>query len=313
MKRKIVRHGPSTYIISLPINWIKEHDIKKGSELEVTEEGNKIIVSMDEKLKPLEASIDITGLDRTAIMFAIRSLYRLGYDIVNVKFNSSTTPYYKTGKLVNVSSAIHKEVNRLIGYEIIQEKENFCTIKDLQVVSEKEFEQILKRIFFILVDASKDFILGAKNNNSQLLESIENKHDSITRFVSYCMRLLNKKGYPDQKKTAYYYHILGLLDRVADVLKYAARDLIEYGKKPSNITIEIMESTTKDISKFFELFYNYDNKKADEIHINRYKVEKALKNFPKSINSQEIVIATNVFNILWIILDLIEARTALEY
>lgn len=313
LKRKVIKHGPSTYIISLPVEWVKKHNITKGAELEVTEEGKKVIICSENGEKPLEITVDITGLDRTSIMYIIRSFYRLGYDTVKIIFNKPTTIYQRTGKTINTLSVIHTEVNRLIGYEIIQEGEKHCTIKDLQGISEKDFETILRRIFLLIVDTSRDLLEGINSNNRPLLESIENKHDTITKFVSYCLRLLNKKGFLIQRKASYYYHIIALLDRITDVIKYAAREIIAYNKKLDSQIIQIIDIIVKDIYNYYQLFYEYSNNKITEINTNRYKAEKELKKIPNQIKTHEIIIANSMFQILEILLDLVEARTALEY
>jgi len=313
LKRKVIKHGPSTYIISLPVEWVKKHNITKGAELEVNEEGKNIIVSSENEEKPLEITVDITGLDRTSIMYIIRSFYRLGYDTINVIFNKPTTIYQRNNKTLNTLSVIHTEVNRLIGYEIIQEGEKSCTIKDLQGTSEKDFETILRRIFLLIVDTSRDLIEGIKNNDKSLLETIENKHDTITKFVSYCLRLLNKKSFIIQRKASYYYHIIALLDRITDVIKYSAREIIAYNKKLNTQIIGIIEIIVKDKYNYYQLFYDYNNNKITEINTNRYKAEKELKKIPESVKTAEIIIANSMFQILETLLDLVEARTALEY
>ncbi|MBI2546334.1 phosphate uptake regulator PhoU [Candidatus Woesearchaeota archaeon] len=313
IKRKVVLHGPSTLIISLPSKWAKKYNIEKGAELEVLEEDKNLIITSDSVWKPLEVDIDISNLDRSSIMYVIRSLYRLGYDVVRVQFQNSTALYQRTGKEISVISIIHTEINRLIGYEIIQEKGNSCIIKDIQETSTKDFDQILRRIFLMIIDTFGALLEGAKVNSMQLLETIEGKHDTITKFVSYCMRMLNKKGYPTPRKTAYYYHIIAYLDRVTDILKYAARDLISYNKKLNPQAIPLLELVNANIRLYYDLFYKYENKKIVDMDNNRYKAEKIVKALPSSLKPTEMVIVVSIYHIMEMLLDLIEARTALQF
>jgi hypothetical protein len=37
IKRKVILHGPSTLTVSLPSKWVKNHNIKKGDELNIEE------------------------------------------------------------------------------------------------------------------------------------------------------------------------------------------------------------------------------------------------------------------------------------
>ena len=43
MKRKVVQHGPSSLIVSLPNEWIKKNKIKKGDNLDVNIIGKSIL------------------------------------------------------------------------------------------------------------------------------------------------------------------------------------------------------------------------------------------------------------------------------
>lgn len=340
MRRKVIKHGPSTLIISIPSNWAKTNNIAKGSELDVVEDGKRLVVNADsaDGQKLLEANVDITGLDRTSIMYAIRSLYRLGYDTANVRFDNSTTDYFKTGEKLNVISIIHTEVNRLIGFEIIEEKEKSCIIKDMETVSMRDFDNVLRRIFLLLLDTSNDFAEGTKTLNKSLLETIEEKHDTITKFASYCMRLLNKRGHYIPMKTAYYYHIIASLDKVADILKYAARDAIVYNKHLSKNVSEVIDKTTKHLRLYYELFYKYDKPKIVELSKSRYAItalardtkmlcsiciakahetmheplQKKQAKMPSYVVTLEILLATNLSYITEIILDLTEASMAME-
>ncbi len=313
MRRKVVKHGPSTFIISLPARWVKKYGVNKGDELEISEHDNNLIIGSEIKSEIMSGELNLSGLDRTNIMYAIRGFYRLGYDELHLRFDKPTAFYQRLNKNLNITSIIHTEVNRLVGYEIIQEHEKSCVIKDLQETSGKDFDTVLRRIFLLLNDASKQLITGIKNNDHELLETIEEKHNTITKFVSYCMRMLNKKSQFSSQKTSYYYHIIACLDRITDIIKYAARDVLKYDKKLNTKVIHILEGVTSDLNKYYQFFYKYDSEKMREINDNRYKTEIELRNLPSTIKTDEIIMASNMFHILEILLDLVEARSALEY
>ncbi|PLW79368.1 hypothetical protein C0585_08130 [Candidatus Woesearchaeota archaeon] len=313
MRRKVIKHGPASHVISLPSDWVKKYGIIKGSELDVITEEDNIIIRSSTESPSEETKIDITGLDRTSIMYILRSLYRLGYDLVDVRFDETKTTYQRKNKEVNVISVIHKEIDRLIGYEIIDEKERSCKIKDLQTINFKEFDQVLRRIFLLLKSMSEEFLNATKEENNASFETFDAKHDTITKFVSYCLRILNKKGYIEPKKTSYYYHIIALLDRITDIIKYAARNAMELDKKFDKKSIDLLSLIHESITKYYELFYKYENKDIHKINNIRYTAEKMLKDISKNISEIEIIILADMFQICEILLDLIEARTALEY
>jgi len=313
IKRKVIQIANSTQLVSLPRKWSQKYGVKKGDEIEVEENGNKIILSIDKGVETRSIEIDVTGLDRTTMLYYLQSLYRMGYDEIKVNFNNPTTIHFRINKNINVITVIHAEVNRLIGYEIIQQKENFCIIKDISTSSIKEFDNVLRRIFLLINDASSDLLKGAKEMNIGLLETLEEKHDSITKFISYCARLLNKYGYPDYKKTAVLYHILISLDRLTDVLKNAGRDLQKFKHKLDGKTIQLLTLIDGNINLYSEFFYKFDLKKAVDIYKNRNEVLDLLYQYRNKVPPDELVLISKATHSMEIIADIEIARLGIEY
>ena len=51
MKRKLVRQGSSTLMISLPSKWVKSNNLDKGSEIDIDEKENVLEISVERKEK----------------------------------------------------------------------------------------------------------------------------------------------------------------------------------------------------------------------------------------------------------------------
>jgi phosphate uptake regulator len=312
-QRKLIQHGLSSMTLALPIKWLKEHGLKKGDSLFVEEESNKLIISTDESVKLSKVSIDVTKLDRTSFLLYIQSLYRFGYSEIEILFDKPQTIYYRLGEEVSVSKTIHKIVNRLIGAEIIEEEKDRILIKHIIKESGEDFKVILRRIFLLLNEASETLLEGIKNQDIDMISTIEDKHDNINKFVSYCLRLLNKYGYPDVRKTSFYYHIIASIDKILDILKYNARDILKYEKKFSSQTINIWSHINKSIRMYYEMFYNYDYQKINDLSKNRDYTKELLKENIKKIPNEEILYLTSMKQILEIILDLSDFRMGLEH
>ncbi len=315
MKRKVVKHGPSTLIVSIPSGWAKRNKVVKGGEVDVKEDGKLLVVSAEspDNSKLREISIDVTDLDRTSLIFVIRSLYRVGYDSISLKFEKATTPYYRTNEKPTVISIIHKEVNRLIGFEVVQEKENSCVIKDLESASTRSFDDIERRIFFLLMDASAQLVEGASKRNRGLLDTFEEKHDVITKFISYCLRLMNKAGISIQSETAYHYHTIAAIDMLIDTITSAAEDLRNYNKAIHPKTLEVMEAISRHIRLYYELFYKYEKEKVVQINVSRYAIQEKARNLPESVKTPERIVVLSMANVTEVVLLLVEARTGIEY
>jgi phosphate uptake regulator len=313
MKRKVIQIADSTQLVSLPRKWALQHGVKKGDEVEVREEGSKIVVSTEKGEELGSAEVDITDLDRDSLMFLIRCLYYKGYDEIKVKFNKPTTMHHKINKEITVISSIHEEVDRLNGIEVIQQKENFCLIKDISEGSIKEFDNVLRRIFLLLTDASKDLLDGAKNEKFHLLDTINEKHNTITKFASYNLRLLNKFGYPESKKSNSYYSIIASLDEIIDIIKYSARYIQSKKLKISKEVASILALINSTLGVYTDFFYNFNYKKVETMSKNRTDVVEKIKKLTKKISSDEILILASMEQIPEIIIHMMVTRMALEY
>jgi len=312
MKRRVIQIANSTQLISLPRKWTQKYGVKKGDEMEVEEQGNKILISTEKGAELGHIEIDVTGLDRTTILYYIQTLYRTGYDEIKVNFNNPTTIHYRTNKNVNITPVIHGEVNRLIGYEIVQQKENFCVIKNLSQSSITEFDSVLRRIFLLMNDASSDLLKGIKELNYGLIETIEEKHDSITKFISYCLRLLHKYGYPDQRKALISYHIISTLDKLIDILKNGGRDILKLKHKFDAKTIQLMTIINESVHIYSEFFFKFDLKKAVQIYKNRQEMLDLLNQHKTKIPADELLMISKMEHALELLADIEVARIGMN-
>ncbi len=313
LQRKVIQIADSTQLISLPRKWAIKYNIKKGDALDVEDKGNKVIVSTEKGIEFNEIELDLTGLDRSSIMHLIRAVYKKGYDEMAFKFQNPTTPHFRLKHEEKVISIIHQECNRLVGAEIIKQKEDFCLIKVISQGSIKELDTILRRIFILLRDAHQELIKALEEGDLILLETIEEKHDTISKFVSYCLRLISKHGYGNEQRMCLVYHTIASLDKIADVIKYVAREGLNYKKPISKQTHKVLESINSSIRSYCEFFYRFDKDRIVEFMKNRDEARHLISSYSKNISPQENIILNRMENNLEILLDLVEARMGIEY
>ena len=312
--RKLINFGKTSYVVSIPKDWIKKNNLKKGDVLGLEENEGTLSLTpnvKDIEDKPKSIELDITGIDRTSIIYVIRSAYKLGYDEIKLIFKRPLAMHYRFNKEVKVISVVHEEVNRLVGIEVIQQKEDFCLIKDLSHPSPREFDNILRKVFLVLNDVTNDVIEAVEKNNSILLETVEEKHDSVTKFISYCLRLLNKRN--KGGKDLLYYHILSNLDKIMDVIKYCARDIIKIGNNLKKDSIEIFKKIQFAINNYYDLFYNFEYNKVSRLYENRDNVIRDIvKLASKKHPRREMIVLEKASSILELITDISETRMGIE-
>jgi len=257
--------------------------------------------------------LDISGLDVSAILHYIQSAYKYGFDDITVKFKNTTTTNLKTNTDTPTIDAIRLTVQRLIGAEIIREKQNLCIIRDISQTAPQEFDNVLRRIFILIRDMAKDIADGVKSGDKTLLKQMDERHDTITKFIGFCLRLLNKKGHKDFKKTSILFHIIASLDKVTDILKYCARKMAALDDKPTKKLIQLIEQTSDSLLFYYDLYYKYKDSLLLDLSRNRRFVRSELMESLEKLPRQEIVIATQYIDMLEILTDLMEWRMALNH
>ncbi|MBW2992003.1 hypothetical protein KY345_02180 [Candidatus Woesearchaeota archaeon] len=312
-QRKLIQHGTSSLTLALPLKWLKERGLGKGDSLYVDIEGNKLILSTEESIKIEKISVDISRLDRTSIILYIQSLYRFGYNEIEVRFEEPTTVHYRKGKDISIFSSINKIVNRCVGAEIVEQSSNRIVIKTITKEARDDLMIILRRIFLLLNETAESLLEGIENSDYSKIATTEAKHDNISKFVSYCLRLLNKYGYPDIKKTYFYYHIIASIDKIADILKYNGRDVMNYKKKFNKETIKIWGMINESIRNYYNLFYKFDLSTVNKLSKNRDHIKNLVDENIKTIPKEELIYLTKMVQILETILDLTDFRMGLEY
>lgn len=314
--RKLISFGKTSFIISVPKTWVIKNDLGKGSLVSLEEKDNNLILSSktDQKEKEQEEiSLDITGVDRTSIITIIRGLYRRGFDIIKLKFDDPVCNHFATGQQKKVISVIYEEITRLPGLEVVSQKDKSCTLKSISKIPTSEFDTILRRIFILLNDASNDLVEGIKTNNRILLESIEEKHTTITKFASYCLRLINQDNSKNIKKSFSLYHTIATLDKITDIIKYASRDALKTRNKFKKETVQALSIIDKSIRRYYELFYKFDISKLNDFEKNRNEFKSLLNSSKANLSVDELSLLNSVKEILELLLDLKEAKISIEF
>jgi phosphate uptake regulator len=223
MRRKVVQHGPSSLIVSLPSRWVRAFDIKKGDEVEVIEKGNELKISTGSVVKGKAITVDITDLNKTSIIIYLQSMYRYGYDEINVQFRNAKAYHHRKEESIPVLDILNEVISYFIGVEIVKQTENYVQIKQIAEDSEKDFDVLIKRVVFLAMEAFQEFEKAIRSNDLDNLNLMVNYHTPIIKFINYCMRLLNRGTVRDLSDSLTLYHLLAVIDKIVDLLREAAR------------------------------------------------------------------------------------------
>ncbi|MFH1631117.1 MAG: AbrB/MazE/SpoVT family DNA-binding domain-containing protein [Candidatus Aenigmatarchaeota archaeon] len=323
MRRKIIKQGYDTLTITLPSKWTKKFHLKPGDEVELVEHDRMLQISTEKGPSLSGITIDISGLSASVIWRHILSAYRAGYDEIIIKglgkskkngvFSLKTSMDYMNNKEFSVtsptniiqfetSSVMRKPydlgktmspveivsacVNRLIGMEIIEQKEEYCKIKELSETTYKEFDNALRRIF-LLLRLESEYIENALKGDKRDLKEIFTVDTNLDRFEDFCLRVLNKKGYTEYRKTSAIYCIVFMLELIGDELKKIGQHILLDKKTYSKSVIEIFSKQIAQMNRLYDLFYRFDKRKSEEIYAEDRNVENMINARFKSLNDAE--------------------------
>ena len=219
--------------------------------------------------------------------------------------------HYRTEEKVLVSSLLHQELQRWVGMQIIEQKENYFVYKSISKSSFEEFEIMLRRTFLLLLDACDEYVKAATEGNALVLETMDEKFYNILIFIAYSQRLLNKIGYPEKYKNSLLYAILMNLNKLGDILRYAARDTMKI-KKLHPKTIAILKEIFATPRVYYDLFYKFDFNKVSLIYKERDEIIKEIETVKKVVPVEDLMLLVYCRELLEIQVHNLEA-TATYY
>lgn len=282
MRRKLVKQGSATMMISLPSKWIKENNLGKGNEINLEELNRDLIISSQEKSKRQKTTIDISGYSLLVNRLLI-SLYIKGIEEIEVNFSDPK----------EIEDFQKRVINELIGFEIMKQGQSSILIKDITGAENQNVDEIVKRIFLVIDSMIEELVEAVEKK--QDLKPIIDIDKSVNKFTNYCLRIVNKKGY-SENKSSQLYSIVSILEEIGDSYKNLARE-IKRGSKISKEQIEILKKTKESLSLFKELLFNF-NKEDLLKFANNYETIKSKiksKDFISSLlfNLNESIIKMN--------------------
>jgi len=246
--RKIQFTGKSSYIVSLPKQWIIELGLKQGDQIKMVRKGSSTLELYPPKFesriqKKEDAVIEIDGEEEAStIVRKLISLYFLGYKTINVK--------PKNGRLsAHQRNTVKEAVKRmLMGSEIIADSSGGITVQVLVNLLELSVDGAFKRMIHLAKSMSSDAILAVKENNLELAQEVINTDDEVDRFGFYIIRqlkiaiqnehMLKEMGFRNARNCLGYRLVVKNIERTGDHAALIAKDLLEFKK---SVKKEILE------------------------------------------------------------------------
>jgi phosphate uptake regulator len=175
--------GGSTYMITLPKNWIEELGLEKGANVSLVRAGRGIYLATEVSAQDYDSSTKLVireGELREAIGRSLISRYIAGFDIIEIEGDFSTEQ----------RELIRQTAQRLIGAEILQETGTFVLIRMLRDPHMLSVDQLLQYIQENAEEMLKDAPLALIENDIELAGGIIQRDERVDRFFLFLSRQL---------------------------------------------------------------------------------------------------------------------------
>jgi phosphate uptake regulator len=274
MKRKLVKQGAATMMISLPSKWIKNNHLEKGDEIELEEKDNELLITTDQiKKEKKEILININKDNEHDIKVILSHAYRRGFDRITLE-----------GITKEHLSIIREATEKLLlGFEITEKSSNRCVIENISEPKEGKYEVMLKKVFLITKEQHKTILEDFKKNKFDNMKEMEETRYQQDRLILFCRRLIAKENL---ENAILEWELLTFLMHINHSYYYLYKYANENKSKSDKNILELLN----DLEQYFDLFEDaYYNKNIDSIHKinnlkNRHHFGKCLKLIEKSDN-----------------------------
>lgn len=250
MKRKVIKQGSSTLTLSLPSKWTRRFGIKAGEEIEVVEQGQRLMVSTPRTAGQHRESLDLTGVQNIPRRI-LASYYIKGSDEVEICLASR-----------DQAKRLQARIRTLQGFEIVEQTKDAMVVKDVTGAAPVDVDQLVRRIFHMVSTVGKESLQAFKARQTDL-EYLEEMEGSINRFAELCYRSINKQGSETYAKITSLYSICWLLEAVADEIKEILAFIRENDVKLSPDTVKVYSLLLDLIRSFEDLYSRRSLEKAD--------------------------------------------------
>ncbi len=182
MKRKLTRQK-TAYTITLPIKWVRDHNLQPSDEIELTEDEEGLKITTDKISQSKKVKLHLKkGIDHY-YRIPIENHYLRGTDVVEITFEDK--------KAIRI---IQEVVSNLNGFEIVDQKENYCRLSETAYPTTKELLTLLNRLFNIIKYTHSVVLEDIKKNKFENMELLDQLISDTRRFSLFCRRTIHKRS-----------------------------------------------------------------------------------------------------------------------
>lgn len=226
--RKVQLTGSSTYTISLPKDWAREHGIEPGMQLTLCPGHNGELVIGAGQTEDQSPTVDLDTVPEDAVTDVIRSLYVVGVDRFTLSASESLSG--------TTRRAVSDATSELVGLEIARETESAVELSTPLDTAELGIERTLVQLQYVALSMQHDATTALVDGDADLAAQVterrrdaRRKYDLVNRSFQRSLTDLEElRGFGlDRPRVFDYFVTANRLDRVADGAERVAAVTLE--------------------------------------------------------------------------------------
>lgn len=249
--RKVQLTGGSSFVLTLPKDWIRSLNIKKNDPLGlmVQPDGTLVVTSRtSQESVQMTKTIAVDEIEDPKHLFRMLiGAYVMGYTAIEIRS--------KTGIEQPLRAAVIDFTQTAIGPEIIEESAKDIIIKDLLSPTEMPFDKTIRRMSLLARSMHEDAVRALKERDEALAAAVierdrelDRLHWLVARQSNVVLRdvTLAKKMGVSMEESSYYFLVSRIIERIGDHAVHIAKALPGLsGKKLDAKTYERIYSASQ--------------------------------------------------------------------
>lgn len=256
--RKITTLGKYSFVITLPIDWVRMHGLGRGDNVsvQIRSDGSlSVNPRLDLKEKTLETSLSIkSDEDVNSIKRSIIGCYLNGYRIIHLISDNNFTAAQQNAV---------RSVVRSLYMRILEATSSKVTLQTLMDESLASVISGIERMHIITSSMSQDVLKAIREWDDDLARSVITLEDDVNQFMYFLLRLLRSSVANPSLATklgltmsdCFDYHlIINRIEYVADHLTNIATIVTKLKERSSEISKQALSSIIQSAEATFHYY-----------------------------------------------------------
>lgn len=244
-KRKIIKFGNSSFVITIPNTWLKSNNLDKGDEINFIETEDTLIYTTKKPEEKDTVSLNIDSLPLKIFNKILISYYLKNYKYIKIQGE----------KVIERLEEIRVFKEKLPSIEIYEIGKDYLILKDMSSPEKLDIETLIEKIVGILNLLFEEIIEERRNSFIMQLDSNVNKLTFLSYKTINC-NLKKQEKLQENQNVIYNWRIISNLENIGDILKRVSRYINNNKDAEKDILIKKMILTVKEYFNFITSLLN---------------------------------------------------------